>query len=106
MHERRSKVGSEDELLHRSSGAPSSPDAAFGSGGEKARFRRALANTAVCVGAAVCFGLGLWRWRGKRAGFEFFAGYLVEQSLSVDNLFVFIMLFNYFQVQNPHLKRK
>lgn len=36
--------------------------------------------------------------RGLSTGFEFFAGYLVEQSLSIDNLFVFIMLFDYFRV--------
>lgn len=36
--------------------------------------------------------------RGVDTGYEFFAGYLVEQSLSIDNLFVFIMLFDYFAV--------
>jgi TerC family integral membrane protein len=36
--------------------------------------------------------------RGLSTGYEFFAGYLVEQSLSIDNLFVFIMLFDYFRV--------
>ncbi|CAM9205314.1 unnamed protein product [Chrysoparadoxa australica] len=41
--------------------------------------------------------------KGKQSGMEFFAGYLVEQSLSVDNLFVFIMLFEYFKVPS-HLQ--
>lgn len=36
--------------------------------------------------------------KGRQAGLEFFAGYIVEQSLSVDNLFIFIMLFDYFKV--------
>lgn len=36
--------------------------------------------------------------KGQQAGLEFFAGYIVEQSLSVDNLFIFIMLFDYFKV--------
>lgn len=36
--------------------------------------------------------------KGKKSGLEFFAGYIVEQSLSVDNLFIFIMLFDYFKV--------
>lgn len=36
--------------------------------------------------------------RGVTSGYEFFAGYLIEQSLSIDNLFVFIMLFEYFKV--------
>ena len=54
--------------------------------------------TSIYVSAAACFGCGIWYLKGQQAGFEFFAGYLVEQSLSVDNLFVFLMLFNYFQV--------
>lgn len=36
--------------------------------------------------------------KGKKASLEFFTGYIVEQSLSVDNLFIFIMLFDYFKV--------
>lgn len=46
----------------------------------------------------VLFGVALMATRGLSTGCEFFAGYLVEQSLSIDNLFVFIMLFDYFQV--------
>ncbi|CAM9554636.1 unnamed protein product, partial [Heterosigma akashiwo] len=48
--------------------------------------------------AAIAFGAGTWAVKGRQASLEFFAGYLVEQSLSVDNLFVFIMLFDYFKV--------
>lgn len=44
------------------------------------------------------FGIYLIVTRGVTIGFEFFAGYLVEQSLSIDTLFVFIMLFDYFRV--------
>lgn len=44
------------------------------------------------------FGVTLVATRGVTAGYEFFAGYLIEQSLSIDNLFVFIMLFEYFKV--------
>lgn len=68
------------------------------SGGEKARFWRSVQVTVLNVCAAVAFGLAVMYFKGRQAGFEFFAGYLVEQSLSVDNLFVFLMLFNYFQV--------
>ncbi|KAG5188512.1 integral membrane protein TerC family-domain-containing protein [Tribonema minus] len=50
------------------------------------------------LGSAVAFGLGTMAVKGRQSGLEFFAGYLVEQSLSVDNLFVFIMLFEYFKV--------
>ncbi|KAJ1458614.1 integral membrane protein TerC family-domain-containing protein [Pelagophyceae sp. CCMP2097] len=54
---------------------------------------------------ATLFGLGLGAYKGRQACQEFFAGYLVEQSLSVDNLFVFIMLFEYFQVPQQHQQR-
>jgi predicted tellurium resistance membrane protein TerC len=72
---------------------------------EKARFRTSLIMTAVYVAAAVVFGFIVMYFKGRQAGFEFFAGYLVEQSLSVDNLFVFLMLFNYFQVPLDHQGR-
>ena len=52
---------------------------------------------AVYVGGAVLFGLGVWAAMGPLKAEEYFAGYLLEQSLSVDNLFVFILVFNYFQ---------
>ena len=65
---------------------------------EKVQFARSVFYTTLYVLAAVVFGIGIYVFRGRKASFEFFAGYLVEQSLSVDNLFVFLMLFNYFQV--------
>ena len=43
------------------------------------------------------FGLGVWQTLGAEKAEEFFAGYLLEQSLSVDNLFVFILVFKYFR---------
>ncbi len=52
---------------------------------------------ALWVGAAVLFGLGIWGTRGGALAEQYFAGYLVEQSLSVDNLFVFILVFRYFK---------
>lgn len=53
---------------------------------------------AVWVSLAVIFGIGMWIIRGGTAGGEFFAGYLIEYSLSVDNMFVFLLIFSYFQV--------
>ena len=50
------------------------------------------------VAAAAAFGAGVWALRGGEAGQEWFAGYLLEQSLSVDNLFVFVLVFDYFKV--------
>lgn len=43
------------------------------------------------------FGIGIWQTLGAEKAEEFFAGYLLEQSLSVDNLFVFILVFRYFR---------
>lgn len=56
---------------------------------------------ALWVGAAVAFGAGIWYTEGATKAEEYFAGYLLEQSLSIDNLFVFILVFNYFNTPVP-----
>lgn len=61
-------------------------------------YKDAIGRTLLWVGLAVVFGAGLGIGFGQETAEEFFAGYLVEQSLSVDNLFVFLLLFEYFQV--------
>lgn len=61
-------------------------------------YRDAFVKTGLSVGSALLFGLGVWAWKGADSGLEYYAGYLVEQSLSVDNLFVFVVLFEYFKV--------
>lgn len=53
---------------------------------------------ALCVFSAVAFGVGVGFTDGVSKASEFFAGYLLEQSLSVDNLFVFVLIFKYFKV--------
>nr|GMD67614.1 thylakoid membrane protein TERC, chloroplastic [Ipomoea batatas] len=53
---------------------------------------------ALCVLSAVVFGVGLGFKDGIGKASEFFAGYILEQSLSVDNLFVFVLIFKYFKV--------
>ena len=50
------------------------------------------------VGLAIAFGFGLWVFGGHQAGAEFFAGYITEYSLSVDNLFVFVIIMASFSV--------
>lgn len=50
------------------------------------------------IAVAVGFGLGLWAVAGGRAGTEYFAGWVVEKSLSVDNLFIFSIIFGRFAV--------
>mmetsp|Transcript_8940 Transcript_8940/g.15526 ORF Transcript_8940/g.15526 Transcript_8940/m.15526 type:complete len:377 (-) Transcript_8940:156-1286(-) len=61
-------------------------------------YQDAIKRTLLWVGLAVAFGAGLAVAVSPTTAEEFFAGYLVEQSLSVDNLFVFLLLFDYFQV--------
>ena len=57
-----------------------------------------LGELAQWVGLAVAFGVGGWAFKGQTSGEEYFSGYLLEQSLSIDNLFVFILVFDYFKV--------
>lgn len=61
-------------------------------------YKSAISRTIQWVAAAAIFGVGLWFSFGEETAAEFYAGYLVEQSLSVDNLFVFLLLFDYFKV--------
>ncbi len=65
-------------------------------------FREALAWTLVWVGLAMAFNIGILFFMGTTKALEFFTGYLIEESLSVDNLFVFIMIFSYFHVSRAH----
>jgi tellurite resistance protein TerC len=62
------------------------------------RTREAAAWSAVWVALAVAFGAGVYAILGREAGLEFFAGYLIEKALSVDNIFVFVLIFGYFHV--------
>jgi tellurite resistance protein TerC len=61
-------------------------------------FREALLWSIFYVGIAVAFGIALFAWQGSTAGSEYFAAYLVEKSLSVDNLFIFIIILTQFAV--------
>ena len=54
------------------------------------------------VGAAVAFGIGVWYTAGSRYGGEFFAGWLTEYSLSIDNLFIFIIIMSKFSVPREY----
>lgn len=58
----------------------------------------AIKRTLAWVAAAGAFGAGIYLTFGSTAGEEFFAGYLLEQSLSIDNVLVFLLLFDYFKV--------
>lgn len=58
--------------------------------------RRALIDSALWIMLALLFNLGIYYYRGGDVALNFFTAYLVEKSLSIDNLFVFVMLFGYF----------
>lgn len=61
-------------------------------------FREALAWSAMWITLAIGFGVLVYFWHGRTAGLEFATGYLIELSLSVDNLFVFLVIFRFFRV--------
>jgi tellurite resistance protein TerC len=64
------------------------------------KMKEALLWTSFWVTLAVLFGVGVYYFYGQSKAMEFFAGYLIEYSLSIDNLFVFMLIFRFFKV--PH----
>ena len=74
----------------------------FNRSSHEIRFREALTSTLVWGGLALAFNACVWYYLGKVKALEFLTGYLIEESLSVDNLFVFIMIFSYFRVSRAH----
>jgi tellurite resistance protein TerC len=73
--------------------------------GHGARFREAIGWSVFWIALSVVFGAWLWHRYGGEPGLEFFAGYLLEKSLSVDNLFVFVLLFQSFAVPPEYQHR-
>ena len=69
------------------------------------KFREALAWTAVWFSLAMCFALLLRPLRGEREALEFVTGYLIELSLSMDNVFVIALIFSYFKVPPQYQHR-
>jgi len=67
--------------------------------------REALSWSAVWVALALLFNAGLWYFRGPDPALQFFTGYLIEKSLSVDNIFVFALLFSFFAVPPAYQHR-
>jgi tellurite resistance protein TerC len=72
------------KVLHRGPAKPGLRSAAFA--------------TAGWVGIAVLFGIGVFVFEGSTKGTEFITAYLIEESLSIDNIFVFVLLFGFFAV--------
>ena len=67
--------------------------------------KEALAWCGVWLTLALGFGALLWQWRGPETAQQFLAGYLIELCLSVDNVFVFILVFAYFKVEPRYQHR-
>jgi len=68
-------------------------------------FRQALIWSTVWVLLALAFNAGIYLTLGQTKALEFLTGYIIEKSLSVDNLFVFIMIFSYFKIRGEHQAR-
>jgi tellurite resistance protein TerC len=62
------------------------------------RVREALVMSAMWIGLALLFNVALYFWFGSERALEFLTGYVIEKALSVDNLFVFLVVFAYFSV--------
>jgi tellurite resistance protein TerC len=69
------------------------------------KVREALAWCAVWVSLALIFNVGVYFWQGSTKALEFLTAYLIEEALSVDNLFVFLMIFSYFRVDRLYQHR-
>jgi tellurite resistance protein TerC len=76
-----------------------------GRGSAVISFRRAVVWSIVWTVLGFGFGLFLWAWQGSTAMEEYMAGFLIEKSLSIDNLFVFALIFAYFAVPAASQRR-
>ena len=68
-------------------------------------FRQAATWSVIWISLALAFNAGIYFVLGPTKALEFFTGYVIEKSLSVDNLFVFIMIFGYFRIRDEHQPR-
>ncbi len=60
--------------------------------------KESLMLSGVWIAISLLFNIGVYFWFGRESALQFFTGYLIEKSLSIDNLFVFLLLFSYFKV--------
>lgn len=77
----------------------------FGKGSEKVSSKKALIESGIWIGIALLFNLWFGFQYGKDLGVEFLTGYLVEKSLSVDNLFVILLIFSSFKIPDKYQHR-
>ena len=74
----------------------------FHRSGRVVQSREALAWSAMWIGLAAAFAVLVFFWQGRQVALEFVTGYVLELSLSVDNLFIFLLIFRYFAVPEQH----
>jgi tellurite resistance protein TerC len=67
--------------------------------------KEAAVESAAWIGVGLAFGLLVWALYGGQAGGEYYAGYLIEKSLSIDNVFVWALIFTYFAVPGKYQHR-
>lgn len=72
---------------------------------KKITFKNAMIWSAVWIGMAMIFNGWIYYSMGKQPAIEFLTGYLIEKSLSVDNIFVFVLLFSFFKVPDEYRHR-
>ena len=68
-------------------------------------FREALVTSAIWIAVGVSFALVIWWWLGGAAAGQYLTGYVIEKSLSVDNVFVWAVIFSYFAVPKMYQHR-
>ena len=73
--------------------------------GHVVKFREAVGWSLMYIAMAAAFAAILYFWQGRESTLEFITGYVVELSLSVDNLFIFLVIFNYFVVPEEQQHR-
>ena len=71
----------------------------------RVRSREALLRSGMWIGLAALFAGLVFFWQGRQVAIEFVTGYVLELSLSVDNLFIFLVIFRYFAVPEEHQHR-
>lgn len=68
----------------------------------KISIKEGLVWSVIWIVVALIFNVGVYFWKGPESGLQFFTGYLIERSLSIDNIFVFLLIFTFFKVPDKY----
>jgi len=72
---------------------------------DKISFKNALIWTFIWIGVALLFGALIWLEQGSRKALEYYSGYLIEKALSIDNIFVMVLIFTTFNIDEKYYRR-